>query len=1299
MRKRNFQVLSGGAALSGFQMDKLAETLGGITPSLSLVSARFIHFIDLDGSLSKEDQNILTALLTYGAANNQEPDPTNEPVVVVPRFGSISPWSTKATEIAKRCGLQQIHRLERGIAYEFSSSAISSEDLAAITPHIHDRMTQEVVVGFAAAQKMFADHKARPLTTVPVISDGIAALEAANGRLGLALATDEMEYLINYFNSRGSDPTDVELMMFAQANSEHCRHKIFNAAWQIDGEERSETLFGMIRNTEKSSPEGTLIAYSDNSAVMVGGEGKRFYPDSKTGEYTYHNENTAILMKVETHNHPTAISPYPGAATGSGGEIRDEGATGRGSSPKAGLTGFSVSNLQLPDAVQPWELDYGRPDRIVSPLEIMIEGPLGGAAFNNEFGRPNLGGYFRTYEENIAGEVRGYHKPIMIVGGLGHINADYVEKQAIPVGSLIIQIGGPAMLIGLGGGAASSQTSGTSNADLDFASVQRENPEMERRCQEVINRCWQLGEGNPILSIHDVGAGGLSNAVPEVIHGGGVGGRFELANIPNDDPGMSPMEIWCNEAQERYVLAIGPQDRDLFADICARERCPWAVLGHATKEKQLVLTHEAANTTPIDMDMEILLGKPPRMERNVTRKKDELINLEVAEIDINEAAKRVLALPTVADKGFLITIGDRSVTGQVCRDQMVGPWQVPVADVAVTARDYISYAGEAMAMGERTPVALISGPASGRLAVGEAVTNMAAARINKIADLKLSANWMAPAGHPGEDANLFDTVQAVGMELCPQLGIGIPVGKDSLSLKTVWSENSENRAVTAPVSLVISAFAPVADIRKTLTPQLQHVDSDDTELILIDLANGKNRLGGSCLAQVYKQLGSESADLDNPANLVEFFSAMQELNQQGKILAYHDKSDGGLFATICEMAFVSHCGIEINLDGLPGSPLDILFNEELGGVIQILKTDRDMVLQQLSGAGTVLVIGSPNSEEQIVFNKNGKLVLGDSRLNYHRIWSEVSFRVRSLRDNPVTARQEYDSILAFDNPGMHASLTFDPKLPPKIISKHRPPIAILREQGVNGHVEMAAAFERAGFNAVDVTMSDLFAGRVSLADFRGLAACGGFSYGDVLGAGEGWAKSILFNGNLRSQFSQFFIRPDTFALGVCNGCQMLSNLRELIPGAQNWPYFKSNTSARFEARVVMVEIQESPSILFKGMAGSRLPVPAAHGEGRAECKSANELESINNNGLASMRFVDNLGRSTMDYPANPNGSPDGLTGVTTPDGRVTIMMPHPERAFRTVTNSWYPGKWGEQWGEDGPWLRLFQNARLWIDNS
>ncbi|MBF0358219.1 MAG: phosphoribosylformylglycinamidine synthase [Magnetococcales bacterium] len=1298
MSKREFQVLPGGAALSGFQMDKVAETLRGLVPSLSLISVRFIHFLDLDSSLIDKEQDVLSALLTYGAEASKTSGSSGEPLVVVPRFGSISPWSTKATEIAKRCGLEKIHRIERGIAYEFDSPTINSQDVVAITPEIHDRMTQEVVLGFAAASALFAEHSARSLESIPVLTQGVDALIQANSRLGLALAADEMDYLITYFKKRGSDPTDVELMMFAQANSEHCRHKIFNAKWQIDGVERSETLFGMIRNTEKLSPAGTLIAYSDNSAVMVGGPGQRLYPDPSSCEYTYHDEDTAILMKVETHNHPTAISPYPGAATGSGGEIRDEGATGRGSNPKAGLTGFSVSNLQLPGAVQPWEVDYGRPDRIVSPLEIMLEGPLGGAAFNNEFGRPNLGGYFRTYEEQVDQEVRGYHKPIMIVGGLGHINANFVDKLEIPVGSLIIQIGGPAMLIGLGGGAASSQTSGTSKADLDFASVQRENPEMERRCQEVINRCWQLAERNPILSIHDVGAGGLSNAVPEVIHGGGVGGRFELANIPNDDPGMSPMEIWCNEAQERYVLAITPENREMFSDICAREKCPWAVLGYATKERQLVLTHEAASTTPIDMDLDTLLGKPPRMERKVARKMVELPEFSFDGIDIKEAAKRVLALPTVADKGFLITIGDRSVTGQVCRDQMVGPWQVPVADVAVTARDYNGYSGEAMAMGERTPVALISGPASGRLAVGEAVTNMAAARIGKISDIKLSANWMAPAGHPGEDANLFDTVQAVGMELCPALGIGIPVGKDSLSLKTVWQDAGVDKAVTAPVSLVISAFAPVVDIRKTLTPQLKG-NGEDSELILVDLGAGKNRLGGSCLAQVYKQLGSESADVDDPATLVEFFAAIQSLNSDGKILAYHDRSDGGLFATICEMAFASRHGVEISLDGLGVPPLATLFCEELGAVIEILKADRELVLERLAGVGKLAVIGSLRSDDMIVFKADGRQVIEESRIVLQRIWSETSWRIKAMRDNPDCAKQEYDTILDEADPGLHAVLTFDPKTAPKSTSDVRPSVAILREQGINGHVEMGAAFQRAGFRSVDVTMSDLLAGRVSLGDFRGLAACGGFSYGDVLGAGEGWAKSILFNPILRTEFAKFFARPDTFALGVCNGCQMLSNLRELIPGASSWPYFKSNSSARFEARVVMVEIPESPSILFKGMAGSRFPVPSAHGEGRAEFRSPGGVEFVRNEGLASLRYVDNLGEPTTAYPANPNGSPEGLGGVTTPDGRVTIMMPHPERAFRTVCNSWYPGKWGEQWGEDGPWLRLFQNARQWVDNN
>ncbi|MBF0455445.1 MAG: phosphoribosylformylglycinamidine synthase [Magnetococcales bacterium] len=1298
MSKRDFRVLPGGAALSPFQMEKLIKTLGVAAPSVSLLSARFIHFADLDGPLSDADLAVVSALLTYGPGEALPSESGGQPVVVLPRFGSISPWSTKATEIAKRCGVTAIHRLERGVAYDVGSDPLSPSQLAGLSALIHDRMTQEVVVGTEAARGLFAQHDPRPLNHIPVLAQGVSALEEANGRLGLALAPDEMDYLIRYFQSRGSDPTDVELMMFAQANSEHCRHKIFNASWNIDGQPRKETLFGMIRHTEKCTPQGTLVAYSDNAAVMEGGEGGRFYPHPRTGVYTFHVENTAIIMKVETHNHPTAISPYPGASTGSGGEIRDEGATGRGSTPKAGMTGFSVSNLQLPHGITPWEEDYGHPDRIVSAREIMLEGPLGGAGFNNEFGRPNLGGYFRTYEAQIGEEVRGYHKPIMIVGGLGHINADYVKKQPIPAGSLIIQIGGPAMLIGLGGGAASSQTSGSSKADLDFASVQRDNPEMERRCQEVINRCCQLGAENPILSIHDVGAGGLSNAVPEVIHGGGVGGRFELGHIPNDDPGMSPMEIWCNEAQERYVLAIPPQSRTLFADICARERCPWAVLGTATEENQLVLTQSATGETPIDMDLEALLGKPPRMDRVVDRRRMALEPILLEGIALEEAASRLLTLPTVADKGFLITIGDRSVTGQVCRDQMVGPWQVPVADVAVTARGYEGYVGEAMAMGERTPIALISGPASGRMAVAEAVTNMAAARIEQLSDLKLSANWMAPAGHPGEDANLFDTVEAVGMELCPALGIGIPVGKDSLSLKTVWQEEGVDKAVTAPVSLIISAFAPVVDVRQTLTPQLV-CDVGETELILIDLGEGKNRLGGSCLGQVYKQLGDEPADLDDPSLLKHFFSAIQSLNQAGKILAYHDRSDGGLFVTICEMAFAGHCGVTVALDGLGASALSILFAEELGGVIQIKSSDRASVVAALAGAGRVTVIGSLRSDDQILFTQKGEPVLGESRINWQRQWAKTSWQMRSLRDNPQTAQQEYDTLLDGEDPGLHAHLTFDPKQTPFRAEGSRPRVAILREQGVNGHVEMAAAFDRAGFQAVDVTMSDLLEGRLSLSDFRGLAACGGFSYGDVLGAGEGWAKSILFNPALRKSFSHFFQRPDTFTLGVCNGCQMLSNLRELIPGTASWPHFKNNTSARFEARVALVEIPESPSLLFRGMAGSRLPVPCAHGEGRAVFQDSAGLASLRQEGLVALGYVDNRGVATSHYPANPNGSPGGLTGVTTPDGRVTIMMPHPERAFRTITNSWYPGKWGEQWEEEGPWLRLFQNARRWVDEG
>ena len=1288
MTDHHFLALPGALALSRFQLERLCTALELEPAALTAV---FVHLVDLAAPLTAAQRAVLDALLTYGEpAPDRTPDGEGVAAVVIPRLGSISPWSSKATEIAHRCGLTPVNRLERGVFYQVRAP-LTRARTALFHARIHDRMTQQVVGDFAAAQALFHEAQPRPLARVPLLAAGRDALVAANGRLGLALSEDEIDYLCGHFAASGRDPTDVELMMFAQANSEHCRHKIFNASWEIDGQAMAQTLFGMIRHTEACSGAGTVLAYRDNAAVMAGSAGTLFYPDGATGRYGFHPHQIDVLMKVETHNHPTAISPYPGAATGSGGEIRDEGATGRGSSPKAGLTGFSVSNLCLPGARRPWERDPEKPARIVTPLEIMLEGPLGGAAFNNEFGRPNLAGYFRTFEERVGGEMRGYHKPIMVAGGLGAISREQVEKRPLADGTLLVQLGGPAMLIGLGGGAASSQASGHSSADLDFASVQRENPEMQRRCQEVINRCWQRGPDNPILSIHDVGAGGLSNAFPELVHGGGVGARFELRAVPSADPGMSPMEIWCNEAQERYVLALEPGAEAWFAALCRRERCPFAIVGRATAAGRLLLTDRRFGDNPIDMELEVLLGKPPRTERRVTRRRPLHPPFDTGGIDVAEAAERLLTLPTVADKGFLITIGDRTVTGLVCRDQMVGPWQVPVADVAVTAQGYDGYAGEAMAMGERTPVALISGPASARLAVGEAVTNIAAAPVARLGDIKLSANWMAPAGHPGEDANLFDTVAALGMDLCPQLGIGIPVGKDSLSMKTVWEEGGAKKSVTAPVSLIVSAFAPVADVRHTLTPQLR-TDRGATALILVDLGAGKNRLGASALAQVYGQVGNEPADLDEPARLVAFFAAIQELNGAGLLLAYHDRSDGGLFVTLCEMAFAGRSGLSVALDALGGDPLAALFAEELGAVVQVRREDAARLVARLTGDGMAAhVIGAPSADDRLRFTHGGAPVLDADRVHLQRLWSETGWRLRRLRDNPETADQEYDALLDRDDPGLHAHLTFDPEAPPMINTGARPEVAILREQGVNGQVEMAAAFHRAGFDPVDVTMSDLLSGAYDLAAFRGLAACGGFSYGDVLGAGEGWAKSILFNPGLRAAFGDFFRRPDTFALGVCNGCQMLSSLGDLIPGSEGWPRFRQNRSARFEARVALVEIPDNPSILLRGMAGSRLPVPCAHGEGRALFTGGAAAQG-RAGGLVALRHVDNRGRVASSYPANPNGSPGGVTGLTTPDGRVTIMMPHPERVFRTVQNSWHP----EEWGEAGPWLRLFQNARAWV---
>ena len=1295
-------ILRGAPALSAFRHGKLLDLLTRQVPAVTGLYAEFAHFAEVSGVLTADEEQVLGRLLKYGPSVPVQ-EPKGRLFLVVPRFGTISPWSSKATDIAHNCGLAKLERIERGIAY-YVAGELSEADAAQVAARLHDRMTQLVLNQMEEAAGLFSHAQPKPLTVVDILGGGRAALEKANLELGLALAEDEIDYLVKSFVELGRNPHDVELMMFAQANSEHCRHKIFNASWDIDGQAQDKSLFGMIKNTYEMHREGVLSAYKDNAAVMVGSVAGRFYPNPETRQYGASEEPVHILMKVETHNHPTAIAPFPGASTGSGGEIRDEGATGRGAKPKAGLVGFTVSNLNIPGFEQPWEVPYGKPERIVTALDIMIEGPLGGAAFNNEFGRPNLTGYFRTFEQAVATprgeEVRGYHKPIMIAGGLGNIREDHVQKGEISVGAKLIVLGGPAMLIGLGGGAASSMATGASAADLDFASVQRENPEMERRCQEVIDRCWQLGANNPIKFIHDVGAGGISNALPELINDGGRGGRFELRAVPNDEPGMSPLEIWCNESQERYVLSVDAADFETFKAICERERCPFAVVGEATEEKHLTVADSHFGNKPVDMPLDVLLGKPPRMHRSVAREAEIGDDFSAAALDLGEATERVLRHPAVASKSFLITIGDRTITGLVARDQFVGPWQVPVADCAVTATSFDVYTGEAMAMGERTPLALLDAPASGRMAIGETITNLAAARIGAISDIKLSANWMAAAGHPGEDARLYDTVKAVGMELCPALGITIPVGKDSMSMKTRWQDAGVEKSVTAPMSLIISGFAPVGDVRKTLTPQLR-LDKGETDLILIDLGRGKNRLGGSILAQTYGKIGQQAPDVDDAEDLKAFFAVIQGLNADGHLLAYHDRSDGGLLACVLEMAFAGHCGLSLRLDDLASSREELnaaLFSEELGAVIQVREAATPEVLAQFSAAGLgdcVAVIGQPVNGDAIELGFNGEPVYSAERRLLQRIWSETSYQIQRLRDNAECADQEFDGLLAEDNPGLSAKLSFDVNddiAAPYIKKGVRPQVAILREQGVNGQVEMAAAFDRAGFAAVDVHMSDILAGRVSLEDFKGLVACGGFSYGDVLGAGEGWAKSILFNARARDGFQAFFERKDSFALGVCNGCQMMSNLHELIPGTEFWPHFVRNRSEQFEARVAMVQVQESQSIFLQGMAGSRLPIAIAHGEGHAEFESEEALLESDLSGCVALRFVDNHGKVTETYPANPNGSPRGITGLTSRDGRVTIMMPHPERVFRAVQNSWRP----DEWQEDGGWMRMFRNARVWV---
>ncbi|MGO8755302.1 MAG: phosphoribosylformylglycinamidine synthase [Gallionellaceae bacterium] len=1403
-----FRVSAGKAALSSFRLEKLRAALKEVAPNVALVDTRHWYFVAFSRMApGKGDAALLDRLLGLdGAAGEPEQADKLERLLVVPRLGTISPWSSKATDIAQHCALPQVERIERGVAYYFKTKngkVLTEAERQALLPLLHDRMTESVLTAPSAtlrtgfdgvAEKIFRHGTPVPLSSVDILKGGKAALEAANREMGLALSTDEIDYLLDNFQLLKRNPTDVELMMFAQANSEHCRHKIFNADWVIDDEQQALSLFAMIRNTHNLHPAGTVVAYSDNSSVIEGATVERFYPRAD-GAYAFSSELTHTLMKVETHNHPTAIAPFAGAATGAGGEIRDEGATGSGSKPKAGLTGFSVSNLNIPGFVQPWEkygplpkppwmgegaepstigggqgggTSYGKPSRIASALQIMLDGPIGGAAFNNEFGRPILAGYFRTFEQTVNGEMRGYHKPIMLAGGIGNIRAEHTHKHSLPAGALLIQLGGPGMLIGLGGGAASSMDTGANAENLDFDSVQRGNPEMQRRAQEVIDRCWQMGGDNPILSIHDVGAGGLSNALPELVHGGGKGGHVELRAVPSEERGMSPMQIWSNEAQERYVLAISPDRLDEFKALCERERCPFAVLGHATVGDQLTVHDSEFSNHPVNMPLSVLLGKPPKMTRKVKRESVRLPAFDTSRIPLREALERVLRLPSVANKTFLIAIGDRTVGGMTARDQMVGPWQVPVADVAVTLMGFNTYRGEAFALGERTPIAVINGPASGRMAVGEAITNIAAAPIEKIGDIKLSANWMAAAGHHGEDAALFDTVRAVGMEFCPQLGISIPVGKDSMSMKTSWTEEAVpsrsgrgpgrgsalgdgaiRKEVTAPLSLIVSAFAPCVDARQTLTPQL--AADLDTVILLIDLGLGKDRLGGSALAQVYNQIGNAAPDMDDAHRLKTFFELIQRFNADGKLLAYHDRSDGGMLVALLEMAFASHIGLDIDLDETGCDNIGSLFTEELGALVQVRNADLPGLLQQCYEAGMVEThpVATLNTSGEIVIASHGRELYRENAIVLQRIWSETTWQMQKLRDNPACAQQEYDRILDAADPGLHVKLTYDLDkeddqfLPPgrgkgrmgventsaRQTSTHsdgttshltrlsnndgqvigyptfplqggelargqnilsHPKIAILREQGVNGQVEMAAAFDRAGFAVIDVHMSDIISGRVRLADFKGVAACGGFSYGDVLGAGEGWAKSILFNARARDEFEAFFNRSDTFALGVCNGCQMMSNLHEIIPGADNWAHFARNQSEQFEARFVMVEVQKSPSILFDGMAGSRMPIVVAHGEGYADFGDAKKLKAAQK--LVTLRFVDNTGKPTESYPLNPNGSPQGITGLTTPDGRFSIMMPHPERVFRAVQNSWHP----PEWQENGAWLRMFQNARKWV---
>ena len=1291
--------IPGSPALSDFRLKKLHLQFANRGIELTQVSSHYIHLVDLSGDdLSADDHKTLGNLLTYGPSI-ADSESSGIDFFVMPRPGTISPWSSKATDIAHNCGLNNIKRIERGIHYQLQ--LIDEDgDLSDVHTLLHDRMTEFVFRAIEDCKQLFVEHGPRPLSEVDLLEGGQEALAEANIELGLALSQDEIEYLVDAYSALKRNPTDVELMMFAQANSEHCRHKIFNASWTLDGEAQDLSLFQMIKNTYAMHNKGILSAYHDNSAVIEGFSAHKLAPSPDSAEYRYEDTRLDILMKVETHNHPTAISPFAGASTGSGGEIRDEGATGTGSKPKAGLCGFSVSNLKIPGYLQPWERENGKPERIASALDIMIEGPIGAASFNNEFGRPNTCGYFRTYEQSVKSvsgeEIRGYHKPIMLAGGVGSIRPEHIDKQDIPPGANIIVLGGPAMLIGLGGGAASSMTSGSSSVDLDFASVQRGNPEMERRVQEVIDRCFAQGVNSPILSMHDVGAGGLSNALPELVNDAGRGAVLNLRATPNDEPGMSPMELWCNESQERYVLAVGDDRLADFIELCERERCIYAVLGKATEERVLRVEDPHFGNNPVDLPLEILLGKAPKMHRQADHLPVAQPALDVSNVDPTEALYRVLKLPAVADKTFLISIGDRSVSGLVTRDQMVGPWQVPVADASVTATDYLGYTGEVMSIGERTPLAILDAPASGRMAIGEALTNMACAYVGDLSRTVLSANWMAAAGHEGEDARLYDTVKAVGMEVCPQLGITIPVGKDSLSMKSSWQDDAGSKSVTAPLSLIISAFAPVLDVRRTLTPEIKACDKGSV-LLLLDLGQGQNRLGASALAQVYSQTGDIGPDLGDVELFKSFFSAIQQLIELDLILAYHDRSDGGLITTLCEMAFAGRSGLSCDLTGVGKDALSALFGEELGAVIQVSNDSLARVQQFLDEKGLSDIcqqIGSPNSSESLVVAFCGETIVDESIVTLRRAWSETSYQMQKLRDNPECAQQEYDLILNNAKPGLFSRLSFDPSddVAAPFIGGNRPRLAVLREEGVNGQVEMAAAFDRAGFTAVDVHMSDVLTGRVSLADFIGIAACGGFSYGDVLGAGEGWAKSILYSERAYDEFAGFFNRSDSFGLGICNGCQMMSNLFEIIPGAKSWPRFVRNKSEQFEARVAMVEVLESPSLFLGGMQGSMIPVVVSHGEGQLEVRQY-DSQALLDQHKACLRYVDADGKATEHYPSNPNGTALGLNGFTNDDGRFTIMMPHPERVFRSIQNSWR----SPDWGEYGPWMRIFRNARKWLE--